>query len=273
MTHSQEPYDVNFCFPVPRSLESERVRLEPFVPSVHPPTFWELSSPHPELYDYLPFGPFESVDQFISTFIKARIQPNHGTILFAVFDKVELSPSLTPKPPSSNSGDAPSSYPMAGLLGFLNTSVHNRCTEIGFVITLPKYQRTHVTSNAVGLLLQYTLDPPSLGGLGLRRVVWQANALNLASIRAAEKMGFKREATLRWDRALPPGKEKGGESVGTGNLDVTPHGIRIRVTKREGDAKKDWVGRHTAMLSLCWDDWENGGREHVEAIIARPRGN
>ena len=44
------------------------------------------------------------------------------------------------------------------------------------MVTLKKYHRTHVTTNSVGLLLQYCLDPPP-HGLGLRRVQWQANAL------------------------------------------------------------------------------------------------
>jgi len=152
-------------------------------------------------------------------------------------------------------------------MGFLNTSPANLSTEVGFAIILPPFQRTHVTSNAIGLLLQYALDPPSdssdgdgsisfgreqrggRGGLGLRRVQWQANSLNTASIRAAERMGFKHEAVLRWDRVLREGREKG--KVGNG---------------RE---VSDDIGRDTIMLSLCWDDWEGGGREKVLGVMER----
>ncbi|CAE6466315.1 unnamed protein product [Rhizoctonia solani] len=28
-------------------------------------------------------------------------------------------------------------------------------------------------------------------------------------------------------------------------------------------------GRHTAMLAICWDDWENGGMEHLQRLIDR----
>lgn len=28
-------------------------------------------------------------------------------------------------------------------------------------------------------------------------------------------------------------------------------------------------GRHSAMLSVCWDDWIDGGRELVERLMRR----
>ena len=28
-------------------------------------------------------------------------------------------------------------------------------------------------------------------------------------------------------------------------------------------------GRHTAIFGLCWDDWENGGREKVDKLMQR----
>jgi RimJ/RimL family protein N-acetyltransferase len=118
---------------------------------------------------------------------------------------------------------------------------------------LPSFQRTHVTSNAVGLLLHYALDLPVDGGLGLRRAVWQANVFNEASVRSAERMGFKLEAVLRWDRVLPIDKDDARNKKG----------------ERNGDPRAGCVGRDTAMLSICWDDWESGGKEHVDSIMDR----
>jgi len=138
-------------------------------------------------------------------------------------------------------------------VGLLNSSPTNLAIEIGFIMILPTFQRTHVTSNAVGLLLHYALDLPVDGGLGLRRAVWQANVFNEASVRLAERMGFKLEAVLRWDRVLPIGKNDAGNKKG----------------ERDGDPRAGCAGRDTAMLGICWDDWESGGKEHVDAIMAR----
>ncbi|KAF9467591.1 hypothetical protein BDZ94DRAFT_1248489 [Collybia nuda] len=117
---------------------------------------------------------------------------------------------------------------------------------------LPAFRRTHVTSNAIGLLLHYTLDLSTAGGLGLRRVVWMASVINGPSIGAAERMGFKREAVLRWALVLPEGKEQGNGRE-----------------RRKGDPRENLVGRDTVVLAICWDDWENGGEEQVNAIMAR----
>ncbi|KAJ6516902.1 acyl-CoA N-acyltransferase [Mycena vitilis] len=230
------PYDPNFCFSVPPSLQNDRVRLVPFVPSEHADAFFAVAGPHPELFTYFPWGPFTTASDFVSTLIEERIQPARGMLLFAVFD---ITTTGAPQ--------------LAGTIGLLDTSTANLSSEIGFVLTLPQFQRTHVTTNAAGLLLHWTLDGPTEGGLGLRRVAWKANANNARSVRAAERLGFRREALLRWDRVLPEWKKESGNG---GSV-------------RAGDSKPGCVGRDTVVLSLCWDDWESGARESVNMLMQR----
>ncbi|KAI6127238.1 acyl-CoA N-acyltransferase [Pisolithus sp. B1] len=230
-------HDVNFHFPV-RELQNDRVKVVPFATAPHAELFFQGSVNYPELYQYLPYGPYKSATEFVETLIEGRILPNPGNTLYAIIDK-------TPD--------------FAGVIGYLNTDVNNIKTEIGFIKILPPFQRTHVTTNAVGLLMQYALNQPShvhAPGLGLRRVQWQANALNLKSIRVAERMGFKREGTLRWDRALPADKGKVG------------NGAQLR----EGDPEPERVGRHTTILATCWDEWESGGREGTLCVMAHQEG-
>ncbi|KAJ7097528.1 acyl-CoA N-acyltransferase [Mycena epipterygia] len=230
------PHNVNFCFPVPQELQNDRVKLVPFVPSEHADAFFAAVSGHDALFNYLPWGPFASAQDFLATVVEGRIQPDPGMVLFAVFDK-------TP----------PGGPQLAGTIGLLETSVAHLNTEIGFVITLPRFQRTHVTSSAAGLLLHFALDLPAAGGLGLRRVAWKANAHNANSIRAAERMGFRKEGVLRWERVLPADRTEGGNGVDL----------------RAGDSRPGCLGRDTILLSLCWDDWEGGARDSVNAIMQR----
>ncbi|KAK0221352.1 hypothetical protein IW262DRAFT_1373079 [Armillaria fumosa] len=56
---------------------------------------------------------------------------------------------------------------------------------------LPAFQRTHATSNAVGILLNCALNLPADGGLGLRRVVWIAGASNAPSVGTATRTGWR----------------------------------------------------------------------------------
>ncbi|KAI6030231.1 acyl-CoA N-acyltransferase [Pisolithus marmoratus] len=227
-------HDVNFYFPV-RELQNDRVRLVPFAMIPHAELFFQGSANYPELYQYLPYGPYESATEFVKTLIDGRI----------LIDKTRSHPD----------SPSPSQADFAGVIGYLNTDITNLKTEIGFIKILPPFQRTHVTTNAVGLLMQYALNQPShlrAPGLGLRKVQWQTNALNLKSIRVAERMGFTKEGTLRWDRALSADRGKVG------------NGAQLR----EGDPEPGKVGRHTIILAICWDDWENGGREGALRAMA-----
>ncbi|KAK0440605.1 acyl-CoA N-acyltransferase [Armillaria borealis] len=227
----------NFCFSIPPALQSERVKLVPFDISVHTRLLVTAFSDE-SLYDFVPFGPFKDEEEFIASFWNKRMKDNIGMTMFAVYDRTK-----------------PEESAYAGVVGYLNSSAEDLVTEIGFVIIAPAFQKTHVTSNAVGLLTKYALDMPEDGGLGLRRVVWQASAANIASVRTAKRMGFQQEGILRWHRAWPTSKTRGA------------NGTRVR----KGDPKEEAfpLGRDTAILSICWDDWEGGARAHVEATMAR----
>jgi RimJ/RimL family protein N-acetyltransferase len=142
---------------------------------------------------------------------------------------------------------------MAGLIGYLNTSEKDMATEIGPVIIFKRFHRSHVASNATGLLLHYALDLPKDGGLGFRRVAWSTGDKNEVSVRFAQKMGFQNEGLLRWTKTLLPEKMTGS------------NGKQVR----DGDPRADLGGRNTTILSVCWDDWENGGRELCDSVMDR----
>ncbi|KAF9449219.1 acyl-CoA N-acyltransferase [Macrolepiota fuliginosa MF-IS2] len=240
-------YDHNFCFPVPSALENDRVKLIPFIPSRHAKPFFDAVLPYPEVFNYLPGGPYATPEEVSTTFFVPVIHKNQGNVLFLLIDKTKKAS------PSSAQFEGEDGA-IAGHLAYINSSPVNLATEIGWILILPPFQRTHVTSNAVGLMMHYALDLPDRSGLGLRRVCWQANALNLPSRRLAERMGFNLEGILRWDRVLPRNKQEFG------------NGVKVR----DGDSRgEDCVGRDTAMLSHCWDDWESRGRDSVDAIMAR----
>ncbi|KIP07879.1 hypothetical protein PHLGIDRAFT_70345 [Phlebiopsis gigantea 11061_1 CR5-6] len=224
-----DDYDINFHFPV-KPLESDRVRLVPFHPKLHGESFFEASFPFPEIWNWVGFGPYASSTDFIA-WLETRVRSDRDIVLYAVFNKA---------------GDSAGGDQLAGVIGLLNTSTANLCTEVGFVFTLPPFQRTHVTTHGVGLLLAWCFDE-----LKLRRVQWQTNAENEKSWRAAEKIGFTKEGVIRWQRTLPPGKTHGAVLPG------------------KDDPKPEWGGRHTALLAICWDDWEDGVKAKVAERMAR----
>jgi RimJ/RimL family protein N-acetyltransferase len=139
----------------------------------------------------------------------------------------------------------------AGVILLTSTNAENASTEIG-VIVFPEYQRTHVATNAIGLLLQWTLDPPPAGGLGLRRVEWRAHVDNRVSRATAERFGFELEGIARWQRVLPNSKT----------------GLPVDALEKRNGTSGEHPGRHTAIYSLVWDEWDDK-RPAVVALMER----
>lgn len=198
--------------------------------------------------------PFANYDTFVAGYL-ANNQADAGSVTFVIFDKTKTKASTSSENPDTSESDADGA--LAGIIGLTHSSKADLNTEIGCVIVFPPFQRTHVTTHAVGLLLQYALNLPSQqpGSLGLRRVSWRANWLNKASVRTAERMGFTFETVLRWNRVFPPGKV----GVGAGN------GRKVR----EGDPRAGCPGVDSVVLGLCWDDWEDGAREKVVKAMGK----
>ncbi|KAG6917400.1 hypothetical protein DXG01_002669 [Tephrocybe rancida] len=220
-----------------QSDQISKIRESAAEPSKHVDAFYAIPRPS---YDYLPYGPYETPVDFTSGLLEGLIHPDLANTLFAVYDKTKVS----------KTGDPEGAF--AGAIGYSNGSAPNLALEIAWVLISPEFQRTHVTTNAIGLLLKYALDLPGKGGLGLRRVVWQCSPLNGPSLKAAERMGFKKEGYSRWTLVMPEIKLIGNDQE-----------------RRAGDPKPYLLGRDTRTLAVCWDDWETGTSQHVDGLIAR----
>ena len=233
-----DPYDINWAFPLyEETLESERVKLMPFIPSLHTQEYAAQANARPDLHRDFPFE-LTSLDQILAS-VELFMRRNPSCILFAILDKARGGM-------------------MAGVIGLINASAAQLCAEIAWVLVFPAFRRTYVTSNAIGILLQYILELPSPSpkpdarrGLGFRRVQWMAPSTNQQSQAPAVRMGLKHEGVLRWTWVLPEGTEGNG------------------IPLRARDPLSPRPGRHSVSYALCADDWENGGREHVQRVIDR----
>lgn len=169
------------------------------------------------------------------------ISSSAADCLYAVIDKV------------ASPGNENANGKCAGVLSLNATNSVNAVTEVG-VLIFPEFQRTHVATNAIGLFLQWTLDPPTAGGLGLRRVEWKTHAGNAASRKTALRMGFEFEGILRWDRVFPQGQIA----------------LPVEDLKRRNGTEEEQPGRHTAVYSIVWDEWDEK-RPKVLALMKRKR--
>ncbi|KUF12678.1 GNAT family N-acetyltransferase [Pseudoponticoccus marisrubri] len=79
-----------------------------------------------------------------------------------------------------------------GVCSLLRIAPEVGSIEVGYIHFAPALQRTALATEAMALLMTHVFDT-----LGYRRCEWKCHALNAASRRAAERLGFTYEGTFR----------------------------------------------------------------------------
>lgn len=153
-------------------LRGQDVVLEP-LHRRHAGELWQAAQDGPAAdssWDYLGYGPFpsaEAMESFVAGFAST-----HDPIAWAV--RV-VSTGL-----------------VSGWLTLMDMQPAHAAIELGHIWFAPRMQRTRAATEAMLILLRLAADD-----LGYRRLVWKCNALNAPSRRAAERLGFTYEGTLR----------------------------------------------------------------------------
>jgi RimJ/RimL family protein N-acetyltransferase len=162
--------------PERRELVGAYVTLSPVVPERDADGLFTISHApdgDPEIWTYLPDGPFSDVGAYRS-WLETAAQSKDPQFFTALVDG---------RP--------------AGVLSLLAIVPEHGTIEIGHVWFGPQLQRTPAATEAIFLLARYAFDE-----LGYRRLEWKCNALNAASRRAAERFGFRYEGTFAQHRVF-----------------------------------------------------------------------
>lgn len=236
-----EQYDFNYAFEV-TPLKSNRVELRPYVPSLHAQLLFDGVRANPEILKWLGTTEWQSLSDTLVWSEKTCRAPT-SALFYAVFTG-PLDPDAPPVPPEE--------WSFAGVMGIIDSSYVDSTAEIGWIMIMKPYQRTHVLTHAAGLCMHRILDLPEQGGLGLRRCQWHTNVLNDASKRAALRLGYSHEGITRAQRVLHPSK-----------IGVRPG--------RPGTDRADWPARDNWWASVIWEEWDDGVRDHVDQLMARSK--
>lgn len=109
---------------------------------------------------------------------------------------------------------------------------------VGPVIIHPSYQKTHINTHAMYLVLNFFFE------LGFARVLYNALIFNKGSIASAERFGFQYEGILR--------------NEGLQYARVTDDS-----TEKHCIMTGSWFG------SITDEDWKRGGRARLQALRER----
>lgn len=197
--------------PVRNTLAGTHVTLEP-LHRRHAPDLFEAMQGAEDSFAYMGYGPFGALAE-LEKFCAAQASL-HDPMFWAV------------RPIASGLA--------SGWLALMEIEPAHAAIELGNIWLAPRLQRTRAATEAMFLLLRRAADE-----LGYRRLVWKCNALNEASIRAAHRLGFVPEGTLRGAKII-----KG----------------RVRDTAMFSIQAEEWPSRRDAILSwLAADNFDADG--------------
>jgi len=152
------------------ALEGELVRLELVDVARHAGQLFAAQASAPELWEYLPYGPFESETAFRAWL--AERAATSDPLFYAIIERT--------------SGLA------LGMASFLRVEPGHGVIEVGHIWYSPALQRTRLATDAMYVMARHVFDD-----LGYRRYEWKCNALNEPSRRAAVRLGFTFEGIFR----------------------------------------------------------------------------
>jgi len=152
-------------------LEGGYCRVEPLDAARHAAGLFAANSLDTEgrMWTYLLSGPFATLAEY-----RAWLEPRQSSedpLFFAIVDRGLAQP--------------------VGLGSYLRITPAQGSVEVGHLMYSPLLQRTPVATEAMYLMMQNAFE------LGYRRYEWKCDALNAASRRAAERLGFSYEGTFR----------------------------------------------------------------------------
>ena len=160
--------------PVRTTLRGREVVLEP-LHTRHAAELWDAAKGADQSWAYMAYGPFP--DEAAMSRHVASFASTHDPMAWAI------RPVAT--------GVA------SGWLTLMEIEPAHAAIELGHIWFAPRMQRTRAATEAMFLLLRLAADD-----LGYRRLTWKCDALNAPSRRAAERLGFTYEGTLRAVRVV-----------------------------------------------------------------------
>ena len=157
--------------PVAVTMPGRYCRLEPLDIGRHADDLYTANSADDgRMWTYLPYGPFESADQFRDRM--GRFASDASMVVFAVIDAA-----------SERAG---------GVAAYQRASPEHGSVEVGHIALSPRLQRTVAATEAMALMMGHVFNV-----LVYRRYERKCDALNLPSRRAAKRLGFTYEGTFR----------------------------------------------------------------------------
>jgi RimJ/RimL family protein N-acetyltransferase len=151
------------------ALEGRFVRLERMEADLHAADLHRAYTGHDGLWDYMPYGPFASASAYHRW--AKDVASGADPLFYVLRDRA-----------TGHCG---------GVASYLRITPAAGTIEVGHICLAPEIARGRVWTEAMYLMMDWAFRA------GYRRYEWKCDALNLASRRAAQRLGFSYEGIFR----------------------------------------------------------------------------
>ena len=155
--------------PVGDTLTGRHVVLEKLDPDRHATGLFEAYRGHDEVWDYLPYGPFHAREDYAAWLRQSAASSD--PLFYALCNAETGRPE--------------------GVASYLRITPAAGSIEVGHINLSPAIQRSPAATEAMYLMMRWAFEA------GYRRYEWKCNARNIASRRAAQRLGFSFEGVFR----------------------------------------------------------------------------
>jgi RimJ/RimL family protein N-acetyltransferase len=155
--------------PAGQTLTGRHAQIEPLRADRHATDLFRAMRGDDQIWDYLPYGPF--ADEAGYGQWMAERETGTDPVFHALRDL--------------QTGRC------GGVASYLRITPEAGVIEVGHICLAPEMQATIAATEAMVLMMSWAFDA------GYRRYEWKCDALNLASRRAAARLGFRHEGTFR----------------------------------------------------------------------------
>ncbi|KAF9916843.1 hypothetical protein BX616_002673 [Lobosporangium transversale] len=210
-------------------IETDQIRLEPILLDRDVPELWKVYKNHPELWTWMPHGPAMTYEEFYD--VQAKFCAAKDFFNWSVYvsapSSAQSDEGVSIKEEEEKKEKEKKKWVLCGSICLLDISLPFRRFEVGSIWFHPSVHGTFVVLETTYALLRFSFEQLQAG-----RVQWKTHFKNIASQKAAVKLGFDLDGIHR------------------------KHMIHM-----------DGTWRHTYYYSITDDDWF--GREE-ETVDGRP---
>ena len=155
--------------PLGETLTGTWVQLEAMDPDAHAADLFRAYSSADQVWDYLPYGPFSSASGYHRW---AKENATGTDPLFYVLRNRQTGAC-------------------GGVASYLRITPGSGSIEVGHINLAPEIAGSRASTEAMYLMMDWAFRS------GYRRYEWKCDALNMASRRAAQRLGFSYEGIFR----------------------------------------------------------------------------